>query len=180
MDKWPQVSDRETGTHLGRHHMTTQTLVTNNKWTSYQNREGTVKIHSSNKMSIVVFYFKGVVFEQEKRRTWVCSISHNKHTYRRQVGVSLVLVGHHGPVEVPALHQGHTCYERVQRTYYIRFIVIILVSTYFYSWLELISDFWDRNRISWTVSHLVSGQSHDSNIIHTPRHCEFSRQWPAL
>ncbi len=51
---------------------------------------------------------------QERWLTWVGSICHNKHTYWGQVGVLLVFVGHHGPVEVTALHQGHPCYQRVR------------------------------------------------------------------
>ena len=41
--------------------------------------------------------------------TGVGSVSHDEHAYGGEVGVLLLPVGHHGPVEVSALHQGHTC-----------------------------------------------------------------------
>lgn len=43
MDRSPQASDHETGTHSGRHHTTTQTLRTNADLKCYQNDVGTVK-----------------------------------------------------------------------------------------------------------------------------------------
>lgn len=68
---------------------------------------------------IVVLSYNETMFLQERWLTWVCSISHNEHTYGGQVGVLLVFVGHHGPVEVTALHQGHTCYQRVKGICYL-------------------------------------------------------------
>ena len=77
----------------------------------YQNRVETVKNMSVHGRS----FWKEGMFVQVKWLTWVCSISHNEHTYGGQVGVSLVLVGHHGPVEVTALYQGNTCYQRIRK-----------------------------------------------------------------
>ncbi len=68
---------------------------------------------------VVVLYYKETMFVQDKWLTRVRSISHNKHTYGGQVGVPLIFVGHHGPVEVTALHQGHTCYQRARGICYI-------------------------------------------------------------
>lgn len=81
----------------------------------YQNRVETVKNMSVHGRS---FYKEGM-FVQVKWLTWVRSISHNEHTYGGQVGVSLVLVGHHGPVEVTALYQGNACYQRITKICYI-------------------------------------------------------------
>lgn len=91
-----------------RHRPWKQTIHTN-----VINSVDTVKntsVHSSSSLKRVM---------QDYRLTWVCSISHNKHTYGGQVGVPLVLVGHHGPVEITAFHQGYTCYQGVRQICYI-------------------------------------------------------------
>lgn len=82
---------------------------------------------------VVSLHYTGTVFAQAKSLTWVCTIRHNQHSYRGQVGVFLVLVGHHGPVEITALHQGHTCYEGTWKTCYMLLLKIILPFTYTFS-----------------------------------------------
>lgn len=77
--------------------------------------------------------------------TWVCSICNNQHAYRGQVRVLLFLVGHHGPVEVTAFDQGHSCcwqtYTGLQcyiytKSSYFKLVVLLLAAHLQYKWWQ--------------------------------------------